>query len=248
MRVIITALFLISVVLQVKAADTTRFTSAILSRSVSNESLAAIDRAGAWLIDNQQSDGSWQGTNEIERMRANTFARIAFMNNSPSAVVSNCLSRANKWYFEKKLKYKELDKTDTIFSWETMAVYDQCNTPFNLLFNRLIQSLSEKYKELDISKSENEIKITKQIAQKGILSLPEVADNPEAAWYLANAINRLKGGTLSLTDESGNVEIVDWRGDLANHWITSQQIDTKGNGFWTDAETTALVIMLLNQL
>jgi hypothetical protein len=57
----------------------------------------------------------------------------------------------------------------------------------------------------------------------------------QQAWILAHFINRAGGG--SLADASGR--LVNWRHDLANELVASQQIDTQrqGNGFWPGAAT-----------
>ena len=74
--------------------------------------------------------------------------------------------------------------------------------------------------------------------------------NPEAGWWLARAINGATGGNLSLPpDADGNVRNVNWRGIMAGKWISSQRIDSFGNGHWDgDAEKTAFAVLLLNEM
>jgi hypothetical protein len=65
---------------------------------------------------------------------------------------------------------------------------------------------------------------------------PPAYTRTQQSWIVAHFINRAGGG--SLADASGR--LVNWRHDLANELVASQQIDPQrqGNGFWSgDAPT-----------
>ena len=75
--------------------------------------------------------------------------------------------------------------------------------------------------------------------------------NAEAAWWLARMINRSLGGELSLKAKEGNrIQRLTWRQEMAEHWITTQRIDTTGKGYWGNEslETTVFGILLLGEL
>ncbi len=80
------------------------------------------------------------------------------------------------------------------------------------------------------------------------------------AWRLARAINLRLGGQIVRKD-NGEEAPLDWRSEMARHWIGRQRIDPLGGGFWPSVTTsppptdpgatlreTAYAILLLQEL
>ncbi len=232
-----------------------RISSAPLSRSVANETSAAIDRGTAWLLANQEQDGSWAGTHDSDRLYATSLSLIALGNNYASDTISNSVKKAMGWIKENKKIQEKVLKTNlnnryAILAWNNCAynMHELANIGFEQSFKMLTDHLTLIYKDYDFKNPETKDKLIKQTDKNGILSLKGIKDDPELAWFIANTINREFGGTLSITDKDGNTQIVDWRGDLANHRTTTQHSDSKGNGHWQTPSRTALALLLLNEL
>ena len=71
----------------------------------------------------------------------------------------------------------------------------------------------------------------------------------QRAWWLARTLNRHARGLLVRSDGRS----LNWRRDLAGHWVNHQRIAPHGGGYWLSdtipqIEETAFAILLLREL
>lgn len=203
-----------------------RFTSAPLSRSVRNESDAAIDRACDWLLVRQSPDGSWEGD-------ADTTAICLLALAGDGAVlppaIRPAINRALDWLSEFYAPLREGGGPEGAGGSIAPATWP-----------RIALAVSGRLPPSDLPE-------LPPCPASG-------ASEAERAFWFAHAVNRALGGELPETRPVGAVlqtapPDADWRAPLAGRWTSSQEIDERGRGHWRSSiRDTAFAILLLKEL
>lgn len=250
-----------------------RFTSAPLSRSVRNESDAAIDRACAWLASLQSEDGSWcgdaaAGEGDAE-LTSIVLLALAGSGEELSDEGAEAVRAGAEW-----LKGHPCAGSGPAAAWRDIALAAFAPEAVRGATNALpyapgvstngacaIRRRAAFLGIDDTAAATNspfaDDPVFRMLCNPGATAavLPQEAAawpcGPEAAeraWWFAHAVNLATGGSL-YADGGGSLRAIDWRADFAGRCTTSQKIDGRGRGNWNGSpRETAFAVLLLKEL
>lgn len=251
-----------------------RFTGAPLSRSIQNESNAAIDRATDWLLSQQNNDGYWGNSD----LKLTSVITLAIAGSTPEMRKNPQISKAIEW-LKGQTNRPNSHSTDQALLWHNMALAifapeTPCalpaicskKTPPQKTIYAIGEALQLRGLTNNITFSKaytNDLVYLSQIgttkinqAQEEVAKLwikskdipNEWKEDAELAWWYSHAINKACNGELHIQSKDALIPI-DWRVPLANHWTTTQLMDSSGRGNWKNSQLeTAFAILLLSEL
>lgn len=268
------------------AAPPRRFGSGPLTRSVQNETDAAIDRAQYWLLARQAPDGSWGGSN-LYLTAVCTLALSGDGGPSPATHQAG-VARATGWLRTVPAPAPDTPAGVRADAWRTLALFfaaGATNAPADTLaapppaaFSNLLVELvlhealtlggtpppepptmPESTAPVEILLRTVQRETSPALLRQPLAAVAEAWASPELrvwreseaqrAWWLARTLNRHARGLLVRSDGRS----LNWRRDLAGHWVNHQRIAPHGGGYWLSdtipqIEETAFAILLLREL
>jgi len=268
----LTAAALLLLLPMAHAGTSLRFTGAPITRSVQNESDAAIDRACSWLADRQCDDGGWP---EGPKATAVCLLALAGSGEELPPAWRQTIDRGVAWLAN--LPADQCAAAAEDLAWRGMALAvlaphgDGATAaiacPDGVSTNAAC-AISEHAKILGTADAADATAST--AAGDAVFELLRAAPNSrealekayslywlagdaplsdfgaERVWWAVHALNRATGGELP---QIPGYERPGWRGALANGATTSQAVAPRGRGHWGGSvEETAFTILLLKEL
>ena len=252
-----------------EASASLRFVGAPITRSVQNESDAAIDRACSWLADRQGEDGGWP-----EGIKATAACLLALAGSGEDLPPAwrRTIDRGVAW-----LANRSGESSPEELAWRGMAlavlaprgVCDTAaiacpagastNAACAILEHAMILGLDraqgaaaspaagDPVFDLLGCEPNSKAAFEKAYSLYWLAGDAPLADfGAERVWWAVHALNRATGGELP---QIPGYERPGWRGAIANGATTSQAIAPRGRGHWgASVEETAFTILLLKEL
>lgn len=260
-----TVLSVASIAFAMQTPTPVRFSAGDLSRSVRNETAAAIDRACGWIVAAQNPTGYWGEADVL----LTSLCSLALAGNGTDIPEGDlqAFKKALAW-LESPASTNALSRSsastgnEAALAWRDMALaVFSPETPTTQLLMPETPSLKE---ELAINESMRlrgkavmptstnaplEILAQASAPSQGplIKRLDEAAmrwtceDQPEPYWSDAESAWWFARSVNRLRNgelaivKNGEFHPVSWRSRLANKWTTSQKTDARGNGHWNNS-------------